>query len=941
MNLYNNTACFLLLVSCLFGQEALADQSYYILDPEESGAQLQSSISSPADFLGFEIGDRAIRHNEAILYFRYLGSNSDRAEFAQYGATSAGRELFRLVISDPDNLQKLPEIKGTLDRISSNAGDSAALIESTPAVAWMGYGIHGDELASSDAAVMLAFRLIAGEEDEIREIRRKLFTYVDPMHNPDGRARALQHVDGFRRSKSSNDPQDIVHNQFWTNGRGNHYFFDLNRDAVFQVQTQSRQRVHAIRDANPQLYVASHETEWSDTYLFAVPAEPLNPFLPNQVHQSWADFSKDHSSAFDEIGANYYTRAWNEVFYPGYYDIWPAYFGAVPILYEQAATSGLSVQIPTDQILTFHTAVANHYRSSMANLITASRNKNTLLTRWAQVRRNASDDNSEVKSWVMLPVNTYKSRETLRILTSLGITVEILSNQITVRALQSYWDEGQQDLELPPGTLKIDLSQSMARLIHNVFDYHVPMTADFLAREKRNLDLGRDTQIYDVTAWSLPLAFNASIYWADSSLRGNWQTATDLTLRPDRREVESPANYGYIYMDESLHATARMLVKGLKIRVGMESFVHAGVSYPAGTFLVRGREQSVDALSALNAEYSAGEINLTSAQSARITAGGPDLGGDDFSLLEHPDIAVLGGTGVSITSFGAIWHLLDETIRVPMTLLNIENLNDFDLSRYSVLLLPEVNGDDHRLLATVKAGSLERWIENGGTLITMGRSSLLLARSGIASMRVRSDAFETHPPLMAGRSAHEMISNDFQGVLNRETQPLQVLPPVISDVARRFVSDDFESFRIAENISSFAEWTVDLALPEEDKFKLASGIKKYLPRGAYLRVELKPGHWLTYGVGDKVPALFRDKDTLLSGIDAELVGRYAGPDELMMSGLVWPEAVGYIAGTSYLTRERKGRGQIITFANDPVFRGYSLGTSRLFLNAVILGGAYN
>ena len=940
MNFHNNAACFLLLVSCLLGQEALADQSFYILDPKESGAQLQSTISSPAVFLGFEIGDRAIRHNEAILYFRYLGNNSDRAEFAQYGETPAGSELFRLVISEPNNLQKLSEIKGTLDRISSNAEDSAALIESTPAVAWMGYGIHGDERASSDAAVMLAYRLIAGEDDEIREIRRKLVTYVDPMYNPDGRARALQHVDVFRRSKSSNDPQDIVHNQFWTNGRGNHYFFDLNRDAVFQVQTQSRQRVRAIRDANPQLYVASHETEWYDTYLFAVPAEPLNPFLPNQVHQSWADFSKDHSSAFDEIGANYYTRAWNEVFYPGYYDIWPAYFGAVPILYEQAATSGLSVQIPTDQILTFQTAVSNHYRSSMANLITASRNKNTLLTRWAQVRRNARNDNSETKFWVMHPGNTYKTRETLRILTSLGIAVEVLSDQITARGLHSYWDDRQQDLELPPGTLKVDVSQSMARLIHNVFDYHVPMTADFMAREKRNLDLGHDTQIYDVTAWSLPLAFNASIYWADSSLRGNWQTASDLTVRPNRREVESPANYGYIYRDESLHATARLLVNGLKIRVGKESFVHAGVSYPAGTFLVRAREQSVDALSALNTESAAGEINLMSAQSARITAGGPDLGGDDFSLLEHPDIAVLGGTGVAITSFGAIWHLLDETIRVPVTLLNIENLNDFDLSKYSVLLLPEVNGDDHRLLATVKAGSLERWIKNGGTLITMGSSSLLLARSGIASMRVRSDAFETHPPLMAGRSAHETISNNFQGLLNRETQALKILPPVISDVARRFVSDDFESFKISENISSFAEWTADLALPEEEKFNLASGIKKYLPRGAYLRVELKPSHWLTYGVGDKVPALFRDKDALLSGTDAELVGRYAGPNELMMSGLVWPEAVGYIAGTSYLTQERKGRGQIITFANDPIFRGYSLGTSRLFLNAVILGGAY-
>jgi hypothetical protein len=60
----------------------------------------------------------------------------------------------------------------------------------------------------------------------------------------------------------------------------------------------------------------------------------------------------------------------------------------------------------------------------------------------------------------------------------------------------------------------------------------------------------------------------------------------------------------------------------------------------------------------------------------------------------------------------------------------------------------------------------------------------------------------------------------------------------------------------------------------------------------------------------------------------------------MLSGLVWPEAVGYIAGTAYLADEQRGRGHIIAFANDPVFRGYSLGTARLFLNAVIFGTAY-
>ena len=50
--------------------------------------------------------------------------------------------------------------------------------------------------------------------------------------------------------------------------------------------------------------------------------------------------------------------------------------------------------------------------------------------------------------------------------------------------------------------------------------------------------------------------------------------------------------------------------------------------------------------------------------------------------------------------------------------------------------------------------------------------------------------------------------------------------------------------------------------------------------------------------------------------------------------------MGYVAGTAYLTRERMGQGQVVLFANDPVFRGYSLGTQRLFLNAALLGPGF-
>ena len=70
-------------------------------------------------------------------------------------------------------------------------------------------------------------------------------------------------------------------------------------------------------------------------------------------------------------------------------------------------------------------------------------------------------------------------------------------------------------------------------------------------------------------------------------------------------------------------------------------------------------------------------------------------------------------------------------------------------------------------------------------------------------------------------------------------------------------------------------------------------------------MELRPKHFLSYGMGEQLPVLFNDvEDVLIAGADAELVGRYAAPETLMLSGLVWPEATGYIAGTAYLVPER-------------------------------------
>jgi len=96
-------------------------------------------------------------------------------------------------------------------------------------------------------------------------------------------------------------------------------------------------------------------------------------------------------------------------------------------------------------------------------------------------------------------------------------------------------------------------------------------------------------------------------------------------------------------------------------------------------------------------------------------------------------------------------------------------------------------------------------------------------------------------------------------------------------------------------------------------------------------------------VREILSVLFREQDALIAPVrgELELVGCYADVRSLMMSGLVWPEATGDIAGTAWLARQELSDGQWIAFAGNPVFRGDSLGTERLFLNAVLMGSAHD
>jgi hypothetical protein len=112
-------------------------------------------------------------------------------------------------------------------------------------------------------------------------------------------------------------------------------------------------------------------------------------------------------------------------------------------------------------------------------------------------------------------------------------------------------------------------------------------------------------------------------------------------------------------------------------------------------------------------------------------------------------------------------------------------------------------------------------------------------------------------------------------------------------------------------------------------------MRRFAPVGVFLRGVVDQEHWLAAGTGPELPVFYATGNAWLTKGSAPV--RLADGPALRLSGLVWPEAAERLRLAAYVSVESVGAGQVIAFADDPVFRGYTLGTARLFSNALVYG----
>jgi hypothetical protein len=525
------------------------------------------------------------------------------------------------------------------------------------------------------------------------------------------------------------------------------------------------------------------------------------------------------------------------------------------------------------------------------------------------------------------------------------------------------------------GVYMVPLDQPAGALARQLLDPHIPMDARFLREEREYLERGRGTRLYEVTAWSLPLAHDVESYWTREKPGADW-TVGEI---PMPRGALTPAADAVAFVvdgssDGAPAALADLFERQIPARVAERPFRIADVAWPRGSIVVprEGAPADVERQLAEVAEREAVDVR---AVTTSLGGEGPDLGGSYFRPLAAPRIGVLAGWPVSPSDYGAIWHLLDEVVRVRFNALDVGRLAATDLGRYNVILLPPSVGAGHRsVIGTAGIEALGRWIDAGGTAIGIGDGAELLAatESGLTKARLRSQALATFPPPVlgpgpaavvaggpmradglrvaaapaAGEQEAEPAPPRRQPRTGEPAAPLREGPydvaPLLGPGARPF-AEGVPQGTPAEDAVTLAEWLAPFLAPgetkpgEQDLAWADRRLRVFAPRGAFLRVEVDRDHWLGWGVSSDLPVLARADDALVAIPPVEVAARYADPDRLHLGGLLWPEAAGRLANTAYVTREARGRGQVILFLSPPEFRGWTLGSRRILVNALLYG----
>lgn len=704
--MYSRTLVLTLLLSILSAPLLAQDLDYFF----PVGTSFDAGVPSPQEFLGYEIGSFHTRHDRIVAYMEELARLSDRASYQSIGMTYEHRPMPVLTVTDLPNHARLEEIRQA-HLASLEPGAEAR--PDLPAIVHLGYGVHGNETSSAEAAMLTAYWLVAGSGEEMDEIRSQGVFHIEPVLNPDGRDRHTQWANSNRAQPFVADPIDREHNEVWPGGRTNHYWFDLNRDWLPLVNPESRARIDFHHKWKAEVVTDYHEMGASSTYFFE-PSEPVgswNPLLPTELYTDvTVAFSEYWAEALDDIGSLYFTREVFDNTYPGYGSTYPNFLGGLGLVFEQASSRGHIQKSSHHGVLTFPFAIRNHLRTSLGT-VRAAIDKRLDMQAYQRAFFESALTDAEaysVKGWVFGDARDHAANRAFLDL--------LLRHRIEVHELSQELSAGGRSFA-PESAWVVPSRQPLHRLARSIFE----RTEEFA-----------DSVFYDASAWTVSLAFDIP----EAELTGRTlplgERVSIVPEAPNAPLASSDIAYLMDWRDSAAFpALQDIQAQGMRVEAAFAPFTavttEGEIGFERGSISipVSLQDRSADSVrEALESISSRHGVKIHAATTF-MTPDGPDLGSGQFRPVREPRILVPMGDGVSSYEAGQVWHLLDQRLHMPVTKVDVTDLGRVDWSEYDVLILV---GGAERAFGS-RLDDLKTWIRGGGTLIAQRSAAAWAARN--------------------------------------------------------------------------------------------------------------------------------------------------------------------------------------------------------------------
>jgi hypothetical protein len=254
-----------------------------------------ASVPSPTDHFGRIMGapSELAPSGEIYAYLRVLAAASPRVAVFPIGESWEGREILLVAIGDEDGIARLDELKAhtaaLADPRRTTPEQAEALIASgARPFYYFNAALHADESGSPEAMVEMAYRLAVSEEPFARRIRENVMVLINPVSNPDGRDKMVDWFYRHLRGKTVFDELPRISPPYW----GRYVFVDANRDAHQLSQPETQAVARMFFEYHPQVIHDLHESiplllSWNGTGPYNPRLDPIAfaEFLEMSFHE--------------------------------------------------------------------------------------------------------------------------------------------------------------------------------------------------------------------------------------------------------------------------------------------------------------------------------------------------------------------------------------------------------------------------------------------------------------------------------------------------------------------------------------------------------------------------------------------------------------------------------------------------------------------------------